>query len=246
MIVNAAATEDAATKAKQLPELGVGLHFNLTLGRPVSDIDKVRTLVDGRGCFYSRGVLARKMLLQRVSREELERELKAQFERMQSLGLNPTHIDSHQHLHAFPLCFDVVASVCESQRIPIRMPWILNLAGVRLTVAKRLKQWLLKRMLARNCKHWAARLDWNSGLGSLFDLGDVPEEITISHYKVLLQAAPGEAFELMVHPARDAGELTGLTRIGETSEREWRFLMSERLPALIAELGFTKATYRDI
>tara|TARA_R110002124_G_scaffold72500_4_gene193978 strand:+ start:663 stop:1406 length:744 start_codon:yes stop_codon:yes gene_type:complete len=245
-MVNTPATEHAAALAKQHWALGVGLHFNITLGRPVSDAGSVKSLVDEYGFFYPRSVLARRLLLRLVSAEHIERELNAQFERMQALGLRATHIDSHQHLHAFPLCFDAVAGLCAAQRIPVRMPWILNPAGVHSTVRKQLKQVVLRAMLARNGRRWSARLHWNSGLGSIFDLGAVPETLATNHYRQLLEAAQGDAFELMVHPARDALELVGLTRIGDFSEREWRFLMSGELLTVINELGFTPGNYSDI
>lgn len=246
LMVNAGATKDAVDKATRSPGLGVGLHFNITLGRPISSPGSVATLVDAGGNFHSRGTLAAKMLLGRVSRAELERELSAQFEQMRELGLSPTHIDSHQHLHTFPLCFDVVAAFGVAQHIPIRMPWVLHPVGVQPPVARRLKLGVLNRLLARNSRRWSGRLDWNSGLGSIFDLGIVPQELDTEHYRVLLEAAPEGVFELMVHPARHSGELDGLTSIGDISEREWRFLMGGRLPVLLQELGFTSMHYGDI
>lgn len=246
LMVNAGATEDAVDKAKRSPGLGVGLHFNITLGRPISSPQSVASLVDETGQFYSRGTLAAKLLFGRVSKAELERELRAQFGQMRALGLSPTHIDSHQHLHSFPQCFDVVAAFGVEQQIPIRMPWVLRPAGVQTPVARRLKLGVLNRLLVRNSRRWNGRLGWNSGLGSLFDLGNIPQELGVEDYRVLLEAAPAGVFELMVHPARDSKELGGLTSIGDISEREWRFLMSGRLPALLQELGFTRVHYGDI
>ncbi len=246
LMVNAPATEDAADRARQVPGLGVGLHFNLTLGRPISGAGRVRSLVDGEGRFLARGALARSMLLQGVSRAELLLELEAQFEKMLALGLHPTHIDSHQHLHMFPQCFDTVAAFAAARGLPVRMPWILLPAGVHRPVTRRLKQWGLRVLMARNSRRWQGKLTWNSGLGSIFDLGQVPRRLDIDHYRLLLEAAPAGVFELMVHPAKNAAELDGLTRIGDISEREWRFLTTGSLPALISELGFTRANYGDI
>ena len=246
LMVNGAAAEHAAALAAQYPALGVGLHFNITLGRPIADAGSVKSLVDEYGFFYPRSVLARRLLCRLVSTSELRRELNAQFARMQALGLRATHIDSHQHLHVFPACFDVVAALCAAQQIPIRMPWILNPAGAQPTARKRLKQAVLKAMLWRNRRRWRGRLRWNSGLGSIFDLGAVPATLTAAHYRQVLAAADGDLFELMVHPARDALELVGLTRIGDFSEREWRFLMSGDLLGVINELGLTRGNYSDI
>ena len=78
-------------------------------------------------------------------------------------------------------------------------------------------------------------MQWNTGLGSLFDLGTVPEQLHADHYRALLRSAPPGVFELMVHPAASAGELDGLTRIGAISEREWRLLRATDMRALAAE-----------
>lgn len=245
-MTNMAATSDAAEKALQLPKLGVGLHFNITLGRPLSDPAAVRTLIDGEGFFYSRRVLARKLTFRQVCKAELSLELEAQFEGMLALGLSPTHIDSHQHVHSFPQCFDTVATLCEALRIPIRMPWILTPAGVKQSLAKQLKQRVLRLMLQRNEKAWQGRVQWNSGLGSIFDLGLAEQTLCLSHYKEILEAATGNAFELMVHPARDASELVGLTRIGVVSEQESRLLNDADLQIVYEQMGFTKGNYSDL
>ena len=222
------------------------MHFNITLGRPVSDIKKVKSLVDQNGDFHSRGVLSRRFLLGQIKTKELELELQSQFERMVSHGMSPTHIDSHQHVHAFPLCFDSVAALCHRIGIPMRMPWVLHVKGVQVPVSRNIRQYVLKGLLSRNRKRWNGLVDWNSGLGSIFDLGTVPEGLDIDHYRLLLESAPVGVFELMVHPARDAGQLEGKTGIGDISEREWRFLMSDSLRPLISELGFTLGNYKSL
>jgi len=246
LLVNAPATEDAVEKAKQHPGLGVGLHFNITLGRPISPADNVQTLVNAKGFFYPREVLARKLLLRRVDRSELELELDAQYQRMRSYQLRSTHIDSHQHVHAFPLCFDAVATLCQREGIPMRMPWVLNPNHVQVPPGRRLRQWVLQRMLSRNYELWSGLVRWNSGLGSIFDLGIGQQALDVAHYRSLLECAPEGIFELMVHPARAAAQLEGLTRIGDISEREWRFLMSNNLGALASDLGFTLANYKSL
>tara|TARA_R110002072_G_scaffold228854_1_gene386073 strand:+ start:7359 stop:8201 length:843 start_codon:yes stop_codon:yes gene_type:complete len=246
LMVNAGATDDAVNKARRHPNLGVGLHFNLTLGQPVSDINSVRTLVDASGDFYTRGEIARRMLLRRINRMEIERELLAQFERIRALGLRPTHIDSHQHVHAFPWCFDAIASLCKREQLPMRMPWILKFGSNTAPIARKVRQQFLRRMLSRNQRVWDGLVRWNDGFGSVFDLGTIPEHLATDHYRAILESSPAGIFELMVHPAREADELEGLTQIGRVSENEWRFLCSDCLPALISELGFTLGSYRSL
>ena len=245
MLVNSEASEAAARMAADNPALGVGLHFNLTLGRPVSEAGNVSTLVDADGQFFPRGKLARRLLRGAVRAVDVARELEAQLSRLRALGVVPTHLDSHQHIHGFPMVFDVVATWCDANRTPMRMPWVLQLPGAEPSIGRRLRQWLLRRMLARNAARWAGRVTWNDSIGSVFDLGDISGAIRVEHYRALLAAAPPGVFELMVHPARDASKVKGLTDIGSVSESEWRFLTSGELTTLIREFGFSQHTFGD-
>ena len=92
LMVNMPGTEEAVDLAERHPGLGVGLHFNLTEGRPLTD---ARSLVDADGEFLLRGELIRRAARGRLRPDEITRELTAQLDRFVSLGLSPTHLDSH-------------------------------------------------------------------------------------------------------------------------------------------------------
>src|SRR3990172_8154073 len=75
--------------------LGVGLHVNLTLGAPVSDVGRVPSLVDAEGRFVrDAGEVAA-----RVKPEEARIEIGNQIDAFRRLmGRFPTHLDSHHHV----------------------------------------------------------------------------------------------------------------------------------------------------
>ena len=78
------------------PGLGLGLHFNLTLGRPVSPPETVASLVDAEGRF-GRDLA---VLQERARPDEVRRECEAQIEAFtRRFGRGPTHLDSHHHAH---------------------------------------------------------------------------------------------------------------------------------------------------
>ncbi|MFY2763024.1 carbohydrate deacetylase [Arenimonas sp. MALMAid1274] len=245
LMVNMPAAEEAAALARAHPALGVGLHFNLTLGQPTADVASVGSLVGADGKFHPRGQLARRLLLGRVDRAHITRELEAQYARCVALGIVPTHVDSHQHAHAFPPVFDAVATLCARQGIPVRMPWLLELPGSQPSLGRSLRQGVLRRMLRRNQRTWQGRVAWNQGLGSLFDLGVIPAQPTLADYRRVLAAAGEGTFELMVHPVRDASAVQGLTAIGHISEAEWRLLTQPGLPELARDMGFALGHYRS-
>lgn len=100
VLVGGDAAEEAGAVARRCPELGIGLHVNLTQGRPLLDPARVRTLVDGEGLLDPR--LARRALLGRVDARHVFAEVAAQAERLHSFGVEPTHWDSHQGIAFWP------------------------------------------------------------------------------------------------------------------------------------------------
>src|SRR5262245_7323677 len=103
------AAEDAASRARSLPSLGVGLHLTLVAERPVSRAGDVPTLVAGDGRFHpSAAAFATRWLSRRIRPEEVRREVRAQLERARALGISLTHLDSHQHVHVLPGLLPIV------------------------------------------------------------------------------------------------------------------------------------------
>jgi predicted glycoside hydrolase/deacetylase ChbG (UPF0249 family) len=97
--------------------LGLGLHFNLTWGGPVSPPGSVSSLVDGDGRF-ARNLAA---LQERARPDEVRRECEAQIEAFaRRFGRAPTHLDSHHHVHRLPGVMDAVVDVVQDARLPLR------------------------------------------------------------------------------------------------------------------------------
>jgi len=123
LMVSMPAADQAMALAAEAPGLAVGWHANLSLGRPLRLPEEVPTLVDREGRFHPRAALERRLLLGRVAAADIRRELEAQFTRFLAWGRRPSHVDSHQHLHAFPLVFDALAELATREGLPMRLPW---------------------------------------------------------------------------------------------------------------------------
>src|SRR5437868_6370726 len=101
LMANMLAFDDAMRLAKANPGLGVGLHFNITQGKPVADASRVRGLLDEGGEFLGTSTaLLRRALAGKLHVQEVEIELRAQIEKVLGAGLSLTHVDSHKHAHA--------------------------------------------------------------------------------------------------------------------------------------------------
>ena len=111
--------EDALDNA---PELGLGVHLNLTSGQALSPRHRIRTLVNDDGLFHPHAQIAG--VFRQWSVDDLRCELSAQVERFVSLtGKRPSHLDSHYHVaFLFPAPFQVTLELAAEYDIPLRRP----------------------------------------------------------------------------------------------------------------------------
>ena len=119
IMANMPAADQAIEIAKTLPNLGVGVHLNLTTGRPLSQSADLKALLDADGSFN--GSLFRLTLLSHVLprlKKAVNAELAAQIQCVIDRGLKPTHLDSHKHFHVWPLLFSVVCRLARRFGIP--------------------------------------------------------------------------------------------------------------------------------
>lgn len=126
LMVGARAAADAAALFKDNPDLGVGLHVNLTSGEPLLPPQKVSSLVSGDGRFPGVSAAMIRLTAGLARGAEIEAEIEAQIERCRELGIEPTHVDSHHHVHAHP-------------RVRAILSWVCRRAGIKKARGYRMK-----------------------------------------------------------------------------------------------------------
>ncbi|MGC2549228.1 MAG: ChbG/HpnK family deacetylase, partial [Candidatus Sulfotelmatobacter sp.] len=106
LMASGPAFNDAVRLARETPRLDVGCHLVLIDGEPVLDAVRLPTITsrdsgtdrfrDGLKSFAARA------LTSRFDSAEIEAETRAQIGKIQSAGVNVSHVDSHKHTHLFP------------------------------------------------------------------------------------------------------------------------------------------------
>ena len=105
--------------ARELPQVGIGVHLNITTGKPVLPPEQIPSLVTGEGTFYAiERILPR---LKTISTGELQRELKAQIEVLRQCGIRVDHL-SNQHglLSLYSPFWEVVLELAAEYELPAR------------------------------------------------------------------------------------------------------------------------------
>lgn len=112
---------EVADYARAHPDADLGLHLTLTSEwktdrwGPIASKDKVPSLLDPSGYLWPETDPAK----QHIKSEDAEREIRAQIEHAISMGIHPTHVDSHMGvLFERPDLFAVYVKVAREYKLP--------------------------------------------------------------------------------------------------------------------------------
>lgn len=115
VMVNLAFAGQIREAAAENPGLGVGVHLNITYGRPLLPAPKVNSLLGAGGAF-----LRPEAGFGKVNPDQVKEEWRAQVELMLSWGIRLTHLDSHHHVHTWPELREVITEIAQAYGLPVR------------------------------------------------------------------------------------------------------------------------------
>jgi predicted glycoside hydrolase/deacetylase ChbG (UPF0249 family) len=136
-----------------LAPFDLGIHLNLTQGRPLTAGQYPEPLLDNDGRFPGIGGLARRLLFSGWKyRAAIERELSAQLDVLLDHRISPAHLNAHQYIDLFPVVASILPELIRRYSIPVvRVPWERRLTQTTLMRRFEPANWCLgqiKRMFA--------------------------------------------------------------------------------------------------
>lgn len=233
LMVGAPEIDDAVTRARQHPQLAVGLHIVVCRGKSVLPPAEIPMLVDKEGNFGTN--LVRTGFLYFFSpsaRRQLAAEIRAQFEAFKQTGLSLDHVNAHNHMHLHPTVLRLILDIGRDYGLKaVRLP-------LEPTGSLFLRPWigLMKLRLK------SAGLRCNDFVFGLRDTGAMDRDRVIP----LLSRVPDGVSEMFFHPA--TGRWDGLDPVasGFRFEDEYRALLDKDVCHAIDESGIELIAFRDI
>jgi predicted glycoside hydrolase/deacetylase ChbG (UPF0249 family) len=196
----------------------VGIHLQLTDGKPISESSRIPTLVEG-GKFPRR-----REHLHGLDPEEVLLEWRAQLEAMRSLDIQPSHIDTHHSVHALPALSGIYLAFAFETGLPVRGESIA------------LNRWL--REQGASCVHGYA-CPWRGG--------PVKLDALYRTLRVMAAVTPGDsAIEIGCHPAVVDDELRARSRYADRRADELVVLTSPGIREAIERLGYKLVTPAEL
>ncbi|HXT42044.1 MAG TPA: polysaccharide deacetylase family protein [Candidatus Angelobacter sp.] len=222
-------------------EADSGLHLTLTSEwkiyrwGPLAGKSQVPGLVDEEGCLWHNV----EQVATRATPDEVEREIRAQIDRAETLGIPITHLDSHMGtLFARPDYFERYAKVGIEKRIPI-----LAVGGQGTFVLQENPE------AATKLRPWVKKI-WNAGLPVLDDVHTAsynwkPEEKTEKLQTLLKELKPGVT-EIIFHASLPTEDFPLITSSSESRRADLKALTDPRVKKLIEERGIILTTWREL
>lgn len=226
---------------KDHPEVDSGLHLTLTSEwepyrwGPVAGKSQVPGLVDPEGCLW-RNVPA---VVAKAGPGEVEKEIRAQIDRAETLGVPITHMDSHMGtLFARADFFASYAKVGIEKGIPI------------LAVGGHSTYTLIENGDAtKQLRPWIPKI-WNGGLPVLDDLhtgsyGWKPEEKSEKLLALLSELKPGVT-EILFHASLPTDDFPVITGSSESRRGDLKALTDPKVRELIQQRGIVLTTWKEL
>jgi len=194
----------------------IGLHLTLTSEwqtwrwGTVADKDRVPGLLDSDG-FMWHSVAE---VVQNAKPEEVEKEIRAQIEKALSLGVRPTHLDTHMGtLYASDEFSEIYLDIAEEYQIPALVFDMSNDSIIQKFNELNLP--VTDNLIARTNDYFLPKIDYFDYIPN----GNTYEEVRNGFFKLVESLNPGIT-EIVFHPSVESDKLKEIT--DSWQQRVWQ------------------------
>lgn len=107
VMANMDRAEEASDLKNRFPYLSLGIHYNFTVGKPLSSADRVRSLINSDGVFLSYPEIRRKCKEGTYDFGEIVHEMQLQYNRYREICGEPDYWNTHENVHVYPKIYQV-------------------------------------------------------------------------------------------------------------------------------------------
>lgn len=253
LMTNMEGTDYAIQKAKEIKSLGVGIHFNLTEGKPLSELSKIPLLIDKNGNFKSNIYQRKNLIYGKEKQKQVEIELSNQLIFLLDNGIVPTHFDSHHHITGTPLAFKASLAVCKKYKVTKA-----RITNIDYNYSKEFKESWLKK-IKRNIITFPKSTIHNFNKKRLRAKKFITPDTKILPYRILpidpnpiiqfsntLNILKNGSTEISFHPGYKNAYHNDSTQTAKLRLRDLDVAKSKEIIALIKKLNIELISFREL
>ena len=237
LMVNGEAFDEAVEISRLCPNLGVGLHLTLCSGRATLEAEDVPDLVNDGGTFRRSAVAAGfAYYFSRGLREQLSKEIAAQFDKFAATGLRMDHVNGHLHFHLHPTVLSLLIPEMKKRGVrALRVtnePIAIDSKLGRGRLLYRWSHWIIFNRLSARARPLLRREGFThpAHVFGLLQDARITEDYLL---KLVPHLPPGDS-ELYAHPSLEA------------FSHEYLALVSPNVKGTIQEHGIELIRYQDL
>jgi chitin disaccharide deacetylase len=211
---------------QEAPDVAFGVHLTSVSEQPtyrwgpITCRTEVPSLVDETGHFYPESRIDE--FLDQVDVTELEREYRAQIERVLDVGMQPTHLDSHCAIHTRrEEIFEMTLGLARQYGVPLRAYYRPYIEKLR-------------------------RRGYPANDHELMDSYDLETVGKAARYARMLRALPVGLSEWALHPGVGNAELRAAVPSWRVRQSDFDFVVSQEAQAILQEEGIILVDYRAL
>jgi chitin disaccharide deacetylase len=231
--------------------LAIGCHVLLVDGRPILNAGEIRTLTNTVDGGFEKDIsgFAVRALCRRIRPSEIEAEATAQIRKLQSSGMQVSHVDTHKHTHIFPQVLRPLLAAAKACGVrAIRNPygkigWATIASRPRLW--KRYCQTQVLNVFEEKFRRAVREAGMMTPDGSL---GVVLTGALDQHtFESVLESIPDGTWELVCHPGYNDSDLDKVrTRLRQSRETELRLLTSAKTRQILVNHSVQLISYNQL
>ena len=253
LMANGPAFDDAVRLSAANPKLGVGCHLVLVGGKCVARREDIASLADGDGNLpESLAKFVARLSSGMIPAKEIEQELRAQINKIQSAGIRATHLDTHKHTHAHPRVMESLARIAKEFGIKrVRKP-VENLHDSWQTMRTDRKGISMQIVAAGAVRavgprFYAIARKYGLHFPDHFLGLAVTGQVSAAALRRMVDNLDEGSTEIMLHPGIcDADLVSSGTRLREQRETELDALLDPGVRSALHERGVRLISYREL
>jgi chitin disaccharide deacetylase len=262
LMANSQAFAEAAGLARSLAankaRFSVGCHVVLLDGEPLLPAERVASLLQPGAQNGSRQFRVKlnnfviASFRNQLNPAEIEAEASAQFGRLQSAGVRPSHFDTHKHAHMFPAVLRPLLRAARECGVPaVRNPfgrvWPLPMGALlrKRALWRRFAELNVLRNFAARFRREVQAHGLRTTDGSLAVL--VTGFLDLKLFTAMVDSIPEGTWEFVCHPGYNDTDLDKVrTRLRESRVQELALLTSPEAKEVLQRRAIELITYHDL
>lgn len=248
-------------------DIGIGVHLNITTGKPILGANLVPSLTSPSGNFYTMEELLPKV--SSISLIELEQELRAQIAALADYGITIDHLSDHNGiLSLYTPFFNIIVKLGKELNVPVRNNYISSLKYPELFPDSNFKKHGQKIGLKFGFSHpfkalgmvkYSKKSTMEAKVQKMNELGITHPDLlidyfwgnpTLENYQYILENLPVGVSEMMLHLGTNTRQTTYCSGLDlnyfDNREKELKTLSSDNLKEFYKNLNIKIIGYSEI